>query len=460
MNFSNRKKLSKLLSLALVLAMTATLFTGCFGGKDKETEPETEPNININLDDTQPSEEQTQPVATEPTEINENMATVLSQLTIRSSPSTDATVVGTLYAGDKVEVQRRETVVGTEWAYIISPDAGWICMDYVEMDFVPEEPVTNNTDTPAGATTPTEEETAEEPAGTAVNIKGVISTGLNIRKEPSTTADRVGNYNKGDVVTILETKDGWGRTNKGWIKMEYVTTSASSGNATNNNTTDTSKTEEPTVTITGNGSTSVQFRGIVTASELNVRASASQSAEKVGEFEYGDRVEILEQDGNWGRTSKGWISLSYIYEDGTKGTNQAEGVIIADNLNVRNGPGTGYPSVGSYNYGDEVTILEQFTYNGTTWGCTRTGWISMDYVDTDGSYEDTNDDSDDDDTVTGYITADGLRIRSGPGVDYATVGSLEYGDEVTITAQEEDDNGVIWGKIKGGWISMDYVELD
>lgn len=465
MIFSNTKKLSKILSLILAAALAAVMFTGCFGGKD--TDEETEPNININLDETtEAPETSSAPTESEPVEINENMATVLSQLTIRSSPSTDATVVGTLYAGDKVEVSRRETVVGVEWAYIISPDSGWICMDYVEMDFEPETPVTNNTETPAGATAPTEDE--ETPTSTETNIKGVITaSGLNIRKEASTTSDRVGSYNKGDVVTILETKNGWGRTNKGWIKMEYVSTNTNTNttnnNTTNNNTTNTTNTgntDTPAANITSNGSTTVQFRGIVTAKELNIRASASQSAERVGGYEYGDRVEILEQDGNWGRTSKGWISLSYVYEDGTTGTNTATGTITADGLNIRNGPGTGYPVIGSYNEGDEVTILEQFTYNGTTWGCTRTGWISMDYVDVDG--DDTYDDEDDDDTetVTGYITADGLRIRSGPGVDYATVGSLEYGDDVTITSQVEDDNGVTWGKISGGWISMDYVELD
>ena len=84
----------------------------------------------------------------------------------------------------------------------------------------------------------------------------------------------------------------------------------------------------------------------------------------------------------------------------------------------------------------------------------------MDYVDLDGVYEDEEDEDVDDDTVTGYIIADGLRIRSGPGTDYATVGSLEYGDGVTITDQVEDGNGVTWGKISKGWVSMDYVELD
>ena len=50
---------------------------------------------------------------------------------------------------------------------------------------------------------------------------------LNIRAEPKwPDGERVGTYNHGDVVTILEIKevDGmeWGRTDKGWIVLIYV----------------------------------------------------------------------------------------------------------------------------------------------------------------------------------------------------------------------------------------------
>ena len=461
MNFSNTKKLRKMLSLLFVLALTAAMFTGCFGGKEESEE--TEPNININLAETTTAPEtQPEPTVTEPTEINENMATVLSQLTIRSSPSTDATVVGTLYAGDKVEVVRRETVVGTEWGYIITPDTGWICMDYVEMDFEPEVPVTNNTDTPAGSANPTESQ--DDTPGTTTNTKGVITgNGLNIRSEASTSADIKGTYNKGDVVTILEIKNGWGRTNRGWIKMDYVNTSANAGSTTDKDTSSTDKDNDKTDTpsnITSNGSTTVQFRGIITAKELNIRASASQNAERVGGYEYGDRVEILEQDGNWGRTSKGWISLSYVYEDGTSSGNSVKGTITADGLNIRSGPGKDYGVIGSYSEGDSVTILAQFTYGGTKWGCTKTGWISMDYVDLGEEADKDIDTSDkDSDGQTGYVTGDGVRIRKGPGTDYDVVGSLDYGDEVTVTDKVEDGNGVVWGKIAGGWVSMDYVNI-
>lgn len=461
MNFSYMKKASKMLSLILVLILMSTLFAGCWK-KDTTPEDTSGPGLNLNLSDTNPSSEtETQPAQTQPVS-NENMATVISQLNVRTSPSMDASVCGTLYAGDRVEITMRETVVGHEWGRITSPVTGWIVMEYVEMD--------NGSSTTGGDTdTPEETTAATTPAGTNtdnVSIQGVITAnGLNIRSEASSDGKIQGAYNKGDVVTILETKNGWGRTSKGWIKMDYVDTTGST--TTNNNTTNNNTTTNNSTTsgVTSNGSTTVQLRGIVVAKELNIRASASQDSERLGGYVYGDRVEILEKSGSWGRTSKGWISLNYVYQDGTTGTNTAKGTITASGgLNIRSGPGTGYASVGSYAEGETVNILEQFTYDGVTWGCTSKGWISMKYVDVDGSNNTTNsgdtDTSTNDDEVTGTITANGgLRIRSGPGSDYGVVGALDYGDRVTIQRRETVD-GTTWGRIEEGWISMDYVKLD
>ena len=47
---------------------------------------------------------------------------------------------------------------------------------------------------------------------------------LNIREKPKASSAAVGNYPSGEIVTILETKNGWGRTDRGWIFMDYVTT--------------------------------------------------------------------------------------------------------------------------------------------------------------------------------------------------------------------------------------------
>lgn len=457
MNFSNQHKFCKVLSLVLVLILMCTLFAGC-QKEDDETDNTSGAGSNLSLiDDTNPTDASTQTEETEPTVVTgENMGTVTSQMNVRVTPSTDATVVGTLYAGDRVEVTRQETVVGINWGYITEPE-GWIVMDYVAMDN--PDTSANNTTTPAS--TEPSSTTSSEGDTTTTSTKGVITgTTVNIRDEASTSGKIVGSYTKGDVVTILETKDGWGRTSLGWVKMDYVSTTSTTTGTTTNTTTGTTNntTTTTTTTVTGNGSTTVVAKGIVIASQLNVRATASTEGDKLGTLSYGDRVEIYETSGNWGRTSDGWIYMDYIYKDGTTGTNTATGTVTANQLNIRSGPGTGYESVGSYTAGTTVTILEQFTYNGVKWGCTSKGWISMQYVDTGDSSSD-DDDTSTDEQLYGTVTAvGGLRIRSGAGSSYTVVGSLDYGEEVVITSRTIADD-TTWGKISQGWICLDYVDL-
>ena len=453
MNFSNRKKLIKVLSLVAVLILMTTLFAGCKKDEPIPATTEGELNLNINLEPetTAPAETETQPVETEPV-IDEKSATVISQLNVRSAPSTNgSSVIGTLYAGDKVTVERREEVTGIQWAYISAPQTGWICMDFVEMD-VPDAS-NNNTSTPAGNAPATQDPVENNNQGTTTSIKGVVTTGLNIRKEASTTSAVVGAYAKGDVVTILETKNGWGKTNKGWVKLDYVnTTGSTTNNSTNNNNNNT--------TVSGNGSTSVQLRGIVKVNELNIRSTGNTNGTRVGSYNKGARVEIFEKSGNWGRTEKGWICLDYVYQDGTTGTNTATGTVTGNGLNIRSGPGTGYAAVGSLAKGDRVSILEQFTYGNTTWGCTKNGWISMDFVDVDGgSSANTNTNTGSGTTSqAGTIMGNGVNIRSGPGTNYNTVGSLNKGDKVTIT-NTQSSGGYVWGKIAQGWVCLDYVDI-
>ena len=446
MNFSNSSKLRKLLSMILVLTMLVALLAGC---KKTDSNPETTPNnAGPNLIESTPSEDAAQPAETQPVQINENMATVLSQINIRSAPTTESVIVGNLYAGDKVEVSRREVMSGVDWAYITSPQAGWIVMEYVQMDYQTESPAGSDNSTPAGSDASNDDDNAaQSPTQT---IKGVITAnGLNVREDASKNAKVVGNYSKGDVVVVLELKNGWGRTDKGWILMDYVKTgSTDSGSTTTDKKDESSSTSS---NVSGNGSTTVQFKGIVTATDLNIRSTASTTGERVGSLKYGSRVEILEKSGNWGRTKDGWISLDFVYQDGTTGTKTAKGIVTGDELNIRSGPGTGYATVGSLDEGDRVVILEQFTYNGVTWGCTKDGWISLQYVYIDGTKND--------DAVSGIVTGDQLNIRSGPGTGYNSVGTLNSGDEVTILFILEVGN-TSWGNISQGWICLDYVEME
>ena len=48
------------------------------------------------------------------------------------------------------------------------------------------------------------------------------SVGVNIRSGPGTNYGKVGAYAQGAVVAVLEEQDGWGRTDLGWVSMEYL----------------------------------------------------------------------------------------------------------------------------------------------------------------------------------------------------------------------------------------------
>lgn len=458
MNFSNTKVLRRSLSLFIAGIMVLSLFTGCVKKPAEDTTPsDTQSNINL-VEDTKPSEtEPSVPETTEPV-ITDHTARVTSQLSIRNTPSKDGGTIGTLDAGDLIEVMRTSEVAGVLWGLITEPVSGWICMDYVTM---------LNPNSDLGTSTPaqdskTDDETTktDEPQ----SFKGVITVNdLNIRNEPK-TGTVVGQYDKGDVVTILETKDGWGRTSLGWISLDYVNsatgntgTTGNTNNNNNNNTTNntttgnTGNTTTGTTNVSGDGSTKVIAKGVVTASDLNVRASASKDSERIKSLSYGTRVEIYEKKDGWGRTKDGWISLSYVYIDGEKGTKTAKGIVTTDGLNIRTGPGTKYDTAGSYAEGDRVEILEQFKVNDVTWGCTSKGWISMSYVYVDGT--------DVGESGNGTVNTDNLNVRSGPGTKYDSVGHYNEGDVITILYQV-DVGDTTWGCTEDGWISLDYVDLD
>ena len=109
-----------------------------------------------------------------------------NDLNIRTGPDTTFQRLGSYMDGDPVQL----LAVVNGWGYT---EKGWISMIYVKL---PE---------PVYAT------------GNAT-----VATGLNIREEPNADSAKLDVYKEGDQVVILEVKDGWGRTDKGWINLDYV----------------------------------------------------------------------------------------------------------------------------------------------------------------------------------------------------------------------------------------------
>lgn len=130
---------------------------------------------------------------------------------------------------------------------------------------------------------------------------GKVSTseGLNIRQEPSTTGAVVGNYDDGTIITILEIKDGWGRTDQGWVSLNYVTTMDGTPMV------DIAQMEP---SVDSSAPTAIENE----LKPLNIREKPDKSSAVVGAYPNGTIVTILETKDNWGKTDQGWILMDYV----------------------------------------------------------------------------------------------------------------------------------------------------
>ena len=392
---------------------------------------------------------------------------------VRTGPGTQYSVTAAVVEGDRILVTQAVDVDGVLWGKF---RAGWLCLDYTDYEggltvgqapeFTGQQPTGPSVTTPeatapettAPETTVPETTVPETTAPKEEPIQGISATvisttGLNIRSGAGTGYSRVGSYQPGQKIGIQEQKTvsgvRWGRTDKGWVCMQYV------------------RLEEAETETSGD------YGKVISTGNLNIRSGAGVASRPVGKYASGSRILILEQTSvsgqKWGRTDKGWVCMDYVQLEKSGTTEQAKpetsapetedpaensdfvsGTVTASGLNIRSSAGTKGTIVGGYRRGDRVTILEQTHVNGALWGRTGKGWISLAYVKLDASQTQKPGN-------TGVITASALCIRKGPGTGNAVLGSYQKGETVTIL--ETTKVGITtWGRTDKGWICMDYVK--
>lgn len=318
---------------------------------------------------------QTQEQPTEPEKPEPRMGTVKvsDTLRIRSGASTGHGVVGYLSNGDRVEILEEKLVGAMLWGRI---ETGWISMDYVEMDQAQIPPTETKPTEPAPTEPkptepkptepkPTEPTQPTEPSGKP--RKGVVKVSdlLRVRSGPGTEHGVVAYLKNGDGVTVTEEVSAgsmvWGKVEKGWISMDYVQLESL-----------------PDEEITA-------IKGKVTVSDtLRVRSGPGTSYTICGYLSNGAEVEITQRrEVNgvaWGKIEKGWICLDYVALEEDSQPQKQVLTVTADCLRVRSEAGTGNPIVGYLYSGAKVEILETKAFEGSTWGRTAQGWVSMDYL--------------------------------------------------------------------------------
>ena len=172
-----------------------------------------------------------------------------------------------------------------------------------------------------------------------------------------------------------------------------------------NDRTDTYDNDNNTYVVPSNSNvSSVNYTVRVTAnSGLNVRSGASTSYPRVGGYAKNTVVTIYSESNGWGKTSQGWINLSYTTRASSGSSYSSSSSystgrykVTASLLNVRTGPSTGYRAkkyyelssnarsqnrangnyyANGYKYGVVCTVSRV----SGNWGLTPSGWICLSY---------------------------------------------------------------------------------
>ncbi|MGI8383232.1 SH3 domain-containing protein [Robertmurraya sp. P23] len=126
--------------------------------------------------------------------------------------------------------------------------------------------------------------------------------------------------------------------------------------------------------------------------------------------------------------------------------------ITTDTLNVREGPGLSYKVIEVVKRGDRFSVIEeksdwiQVSLNSSG----KKGWVAAWLVKKHSANEVSS-------SKSGIVTANQLRVRSGPSTSYKVVTTLSQGATVTIIKTESN-----WHQIKTssvtGWVAAEFIQ--
>lgn len=434
-----------------------------------------------------------------PMDVNLDIAkyvTTADTVTVRQSPSTSATRVGTLSKGVEFSVNdtHQIIVVGeTIWGYAEKIEGtgetsnGWVNLasKYVSRNGIPSLDEDG-------------EEAKPSPTG---KIATIINTdSVNVRDTGATYGKLIGKLSRGSTYNVLRENNGWYELDVdvdnnpktgSWVYSEYLDVREGSTSGSGSSNSGNSGNSGSTTVETGTGIVANTYTGV------NIRTGPSTGYALVGKYLPGTKVEITEVKtggaSKWGKTEKGWVCMDYItmvsnypIEGGGSGSSggstggssssTTESAIYTGKANqevwIRKEPDLNAEKVRVLAAGDPVTIHElrsvktkvddktqdsnegsTVTYETTYWARVNDGYIYNpgDRLDLDTLDEKTY-------TVTENDT---LNVRDNPGTEGTSVlFKLNKGDQVTVTKLKVV-LGNVWGFVEcnqgTGWISLRYT---
>lgn len=300
---------------------------------------------------------------------------------------------------DKVTVLERTLIGTTVWGRVAVADKDgendyWMNLAGTTLGTYSVEP----TATTAPATTPTNSGTANGGTTTTTSVKGTIcnTDSVNVRSGAGVSNPVATTLTRGTTVTVYEQKTVdnalWGRIDQGWVAMSYVDLSSkTTTGTTTGNTSISGGTLSGNTILTSVPSDAIAV-GFVNTKNLNVRNGSGFGYTTTATLAQYTNVVVYEQilkDGViWARIDQGWVCATYLTYTGlsVNGTGTAGTVARCFyTARLRANPGVNSALVGYVMVNSRLEVYEQQSYSGEMWGRTSIGWISMQYVLTDGS---------------------------------------------------------------------------
>ena len=361
--------------------------------------------------------------------------------------------------------------------------------------------------------------------GTGTTGLGIVSntyTGVNVRTAPGTGNPSLGKIPAGTTINIYETKTHgaaqWGRTDKGWVCMDYVTMvgdlpadvlaalgGSSTGTAGSNGSTVTSSqaavftgyaNQDDVVIYKSTSLTSDQVRTLSAYDPVTIHELLTVTEEVTTGTTNGNDVNTTtttKVTSNWARVNDGYIyspgdvleldpldEVSYTVTNTTK-------------LNVRETPGDGEIKF-KLSEGDVVIVTSLDIWEGKMWAKVESenldewGWASMTYltrgiVNTEAE-EETNNNAGTGNTTTTptepVINSTGTAGTTGGATGYLYTGKVIRTNQVNVRAYASTgaavsttlksgaslviyettiSEGMAWGRCDSGWVYLYYVDL-
>lgn len=315
-----------------------------------------------------------------------------------------------------------------------------------------------------------------------LNTTGLVTgSDVNVRDTAGLSGNRLGSVGSGTELPVIGFDSGWfavtyaGKT--GYVRSDYMTLNGKGGAVAA--AAPTAETVDATaaaaeavaksaVAATGAAPSAAQ-KGIVTGSDVRLRAQSNTDCEILANLNRGDSVTVLQKLTGWYKVTfgskTGYVSADYVTlsssapaASNTKAATltstdtkvKAVGLVTGDYVRMRSESNTSSSTITTLGRGTAVSVLDSLSgwykinYNG------KDGYMSADYLEVKSSATGLS--------SYGIVKADSLNIRSGIGTSASVVTTARSGACVDVTGFEKGWFAVKYND-KSGYVSGDYLTL-